>query len=344
MARITLGIGTSHAPQLSTPPKEWEQRAAADRHNKKLAYRGEDYTFEELLSVRGAGFEKELGVEIYRERHARCRAAVDRLGEIVREAGLDVLVIVSSDHKETFNDELLAPFSVYWGDTVQHEPLTQEDLDAMGPGLAIAEVANVPDVSTTRDCHSGLALHLIQETSLAGFDPAASRELPAGKHGKHGIPHGWGFILQQVLGGDSDIPIVPVFVNTFWQPNPPSSRRSYDFGAALGAAIASYPEDLKVGVVASGGLSHFVIDEELDRGVLKALEEADSDFLTSLPDDVLRSGTSEVRNWIVAAGALNAAELRAEVIDYVPCYRSEAGTGCGMGSVAWKPKNAGPQS
>lgn len=336
MASIALGIGTSHAPQLSTPPGEWGQRARADHRNPALAFRGGDYSFEQLSDLRNAAFAGECEVEVQRERHARSRAAIGELGRIVRAADLDALVVVSSDHKETFTDELLPPFAFYWGETVQHEPFTQEALDAMPPGLAIAEVANVPAQSTTRRCHSELALHLIREVSGAGFDPGASRELPAGRYGDHGIPHGWGFVWQQVLGGDTDLAVVPVFVNTFWEPNPPSARRCYDFGVALGAAIASFPADIRVGVVGSGGLSHFVIDEELDRGFLKALVDKDGEYLAGLPSDLLRSGTSELRNWVVVAGATAATPLTAHVVDYLPCYRSEAGTGCGMGFVAWQ--------
>ena len=68
------------------------------------------------------------------KRHAASRAAIEELGRFVKQAELDVLVIVSSDHKETFSDELLPQFAVYWGDTVQHVPLTQAHLDAMPPG------------------------------------------------------------------------------------------------------------------------------------------------------------------------------------------------------------------
>ncbi len=51
MAHIGLGIGTSHAPQLSTPPEEWGQRARADRRNPALAFRGGAHTFEELTQL-----------------------------------------------------------------------------------------------------------------------------------------------------------------------------------------------------------------------------------------------------------------------------------------------------
>jgi 3-O-methylgallate 3,4-dioxygenase len=344
MAQIALGIGTSHAPQLSTPPEEWGQRARADQQNPALAFQSRDYSFDKLKLLRKAGLAGECDLELQRERHRRSRAAIGELGRLVRDSGVDALVIVSSDHKETFGDDLLPQFAVYWGDTVRHEPFTREQLDAMPPGLAIAEVANVPAESTTRPCHSELALHLIRAVSDAGFDPGASRELPAGRYGHHGIPHGWGFVLQQLLGGLSQIPVVPVFVNTFWEPNPPGARRCYDFGVAVGAALRSFPQDIRVGLVASGGLSHFVIDEELDRDFLKALAGSDGDFMAALPASLLRSGTSELRNWIVVGGATAGTRLTARVVDYLPCYRSDAGTGCGMAFVAWEPPqgSAGP--
>lgn len=335
MARIVAGIGSSHAPQLATPPQDWGLRASADKRNKALIYQGKEYAYDDLNTLRGAAFADQVTLEVAQERHTRARAAIDELGRFLRAAEVDVMVIVSSDHKETYNDELLAPFVVYWGDEVQHEPYTQEHLDAMAPGLAVAEVANVPEVSTTRRTHSELAVHLITEVQAAGFDPGASRQLPAGKYGDHGIPHGWGYVIQQVLGGVDIPPIVPVFVNTFWHPNPPSASRCYEFGRALGAAIETFPADLRVAVVASGGLSHFVIDEELDRDVLDAVQTKDAERLSSYPDEVLRAGTSEIRNWIVTAGALAATDLKAEVVDYVPAYRSEAGTGCGLGFVEW---------
>ena len=337
MAQIALGIGTSHGPQLSTPPQEWGQRASADRRNPALAFRGADYTFDELSKLRGAAFAAECQPDVQRERHMRSRAAIGELGRIIRAADIDVLVIVSSDHKEIYGDELLPQFAIYWGETMPHEPYTAAQLATLPPGLAIAEVANQPERSEIRRGHAELGLHLIHEVSRAGFDPGAAKILPAGKWENHSIPHGWGFILQQVLGGHDLIPIVPVFVNTFWQPNPPAAARCYDFGAALGAAIESFPRDLRVGVVASGGLSHFVIDEELDRGFLQALIDKDKDFMTALKDDELRSGTSEVRNWVTVGGALAGTDLTARIVDYQPCYRSEAGTGCAMAFMAWQP-------
>jgi OH-DDVA oxygenase len=335
MSELVLGIGTSHGPLLNTPPEDWDQRAAADRANKALIYRGEQYTYDELLAIRAPGFAEECELQVRRARHQASREHIAELGRRVTAAGVDVLVVVSSDHKEVFGDELLPQFAVYWGDEMRHEPFTQEQLDGMKPGLAVAEVANVPATSTARRGHAPLARHIIEETSRAGFDPAASRHLPPGEWENSGIPHGWGFIFQQVLDGQPIPPVVPVFVNTFWDPNPPSATRCFDFGVALGEAIRSFPGELRVGVVASGGLSHFVVDEELDRGFIKALLDRDADHLRGLAAPVLRSGTSELRNWIAVAGALQGADLAPELVGYEPCYRSEAGTGCAMAFMSW---------
>jgi hypothetical protein len=80
-------------------------------------------------------------------------------------------------------------------------------------------------------------------------------------------------------------------------------------------------------------LTHFVIDEAIDRQVLRGIRERRSDLLRNLPAEKLNSGSSEIRNWIAAAGALE--DFTATIVDYVPAYRSEAGTGCGMAFARW---------
>jgi hypothetical protein len=76
-----------------------------------------------------------------------------------------------------------------------------------------------------------------------------------------------------------------------------------------------------------------VVDEALDRAVLEGIGAKDVDALGALPEAKLQSGSSEIKNWLVAAGALS--DLSFEVVDYVPGYRSAAGTGCGMAFARW---------
>jgi hypothetical protein len=52
----------------------------------------------------------------------------------------------------------------------------------------------------------------------------------------------------------------------------------------------------------------------------------------ALPASVLVEGTSEIRNWIVAAAA---ADSNGTLIDYFPLYRTTTGVGCAMGFAYW---------
>jgi OH-DDVA oxygenase/3-O-methylgallate 3,4-dioxygenase len=91
-----------------------------------------------------------------------------------------------------------------------------------------------------------------------------------------------------------------------------------------------------VAVFGSGGLTHFTIDENFDNNLMQALATRDEQFLCSVPQNILVQGTSEIRNWIAAAGALFATELQGETVSYIPCYRTIAGTGTAQGFVYWK--------
>ena len=79
------------------------------------------------------------------------------------------------------------------------------------------------------------------------------------------------------------------------------------------------------GIATQGGTN---MKRHID-GMLDALKNNDGESLCSIPVEKLNSGNSEIRNWITVAGA--AGHLKNEWQEYVPCYRSAAGTGCGMG-------------
>jgi 3-O-methylgallate 3,4-dioxygenase len=76
-----------------------------------------------------------------------------------------------------------------------------------------------------------------------------------------------------------------------------------------------------------------LIDEAQDRKVIRALREKDAGALQSLPREQLNSGSSEIRNWICAAGALEHLDL--QWVSYSPGYRTPAGTGTGLCFAHW---------
>ena len=126
-----------------------------------------------------------------------------------------------------------------------------------------------------------------------------------------------------------------MFQNTCYPPNVPSAYRSYQLGLSIGAAINAWDEPARVAVVASGGLSHFVVDEEQDRTLLGALERKDAETLKSLPKERLFSATSESLNWVAAGGAMEKEPLTFELLDYVAVYRTPANTGGGWAFARW---------
>jgi 3-O-methylgallate 3,4-dioxygenase len=134
---------------------------------------------------------------------------------------------------------------------------------------------------------------------------------------------------------DRPKPLVPILINTFFPPNQAKPGRCYEFGKAIGRAIQAWDGDQRVCVIASGGLSHFVIDEGWDQRMIQALKEQDEATITNEPNVMFRSGTSETKNWIIAAGALCESGLQMNLLDYVPCYRSLAGTGNAMCFATW---------
>ncbi len=116
---------------------------------------------------------------------------------------------------------------------------------------------------------------------------------------------------------------------TYFPPNQPTPRRCYNLGRAIREAVESWPGDARIGIVGSGGLSHFVVDEELDRSIIDALARKDGEALQSLPRKKLNSGSSEIRMWIAVGGAVEHLDLAWS--HYVPGYRTPAGSGTGLG-------------
>lgn len=113
----------------------------------------------------------------------------------------------------------------------------------------------------------------------------------------------------------------------------PSARECHELGQAIARALEDRPE--RVAIMASGGLSHDPrgpragwIDTPLDRWVLEQLSSGNGEALCHLfefDSDTLRSGTGEIRSWIVVAGACGA--RRAKIVDYIPAHHAVTGLG-----------------
>jgi hypothetical protein len=330
MADIVLAIGTSHSPLLNSPAEDYPKHAAIDASGRKLVGKnGKPCTYGELLAQADPSIKQQIEPQVLEERSARCTSNIAQLAKDMTEANLDALIIVGDDQHEQFFDDNMPAILIYWGETIENNPLHMDE-DAPAFWRKARSQFHAGDETRQYPVDSRLGLHLIESLIDQGFDVSHSKQLSKA----HGEGHAFGFVHVRMMQ-DKVIPIVPVALNTYFPPNQPRPQRCYDLGQAIRKAVQSAPNgSARVGILASGGLSHFTVDEELDRGVLDALKRNDGAALASLPVEKLNSGNSEIRNWITVAGA--AGHLRNVWQEYIPCYRSAAGTGCGMGFALWK--------
>lgn len=351
MAQIVLGIGTSHSPMLSTPPEMWHLMGEEDTRSPALVdpETGEPIAYADLVRRHGDNLHP-VDKALFHRQWQASQDAIEALSDAIREAKPDVLVIVSADQRELLFDENMPMLQIYWGDTV-----------AMVPRYIPDDASDVTrewnwgygDFDLDLPVDAELGRHLIEYMTRNDVDIAQSRYLrsdllyggsvgPAGymksknvvPPKRQGIGHGWSFIIKRLLH-NNPIPIVPVIQNGTFPPNMPTPRRCYAVGKVLREAIESWPSDKRVCVIASGGLSHFVTDEKIDRMLLDAIvDRRTEEVLPNLPEERLNSATAEIRSWITVAATC--AGMTPTLVDYLPVYRSPGGTGGGWGFLLWR--------
>jgi 3-O-methylgallate 3,4-dioxygenase len=328
MARIVLGLGSSHTPMLNTEADDWEKFVERDERGDFLDKSGKPATYRELLERADPSVKSLISREAMAARFEQSQIGMKKIERAIAEAKLDALIVVGDDQKELFHEDNLPSLLVYYGDTIRNvprhlqKPNKIEWFQRARAGYYEAEGAREFPV------RADLAAHMIASLIDQDIDVSSSDRLRDGE----GEGHAFAFIHKRLMA-DVVTPIVPVCLNTYYPPNQPTPRRCYQIGKAIRAAVESFPADLRVGVIASGGLSHFVVDEDLDIGVLEALERKDITALTSVDRAKLNSGSSEIRNWICTAGAVE--HLQMQWRDYMPCYRTPAGTGTGVAFAIW---------
>lgn len=307
----------------------WADHAERDRRNPRLLGKdAEFHTYDELLALAEPDIEHELGRAVWDAKYQRCQEAIAALTERLGQAQPDVAVVIGDDQRELFLDDGIPVFACFAGDELVDMPPTSEALERIPKGIRAASWAAHADHPERHPVSAELSRHIAEQLTDAEFDITLFTQQPP----RRSLGHAFTFPRYR-LGLSAATPIVPVFINTYYPPNVPSARRCYSLGQVIHRAVESWESSARVAIIASGGLSHFVVDEDLDHRVLSGITRHDVGILGSLSRAQLRSGTSEILNWISAAGALES--LAATVIDYVPGYRTPAGTGAGMAFARW---------
>jgi hypothetical protein len=234
--------------------------------------------------------------------------ALETVRDRARDTGVQAIVMVTGEHFTNFFLDGLPQIAV---------GLDEEHL---GPPEVWLQV---PKKMVPSD--AGLAAHITAKLIEQGQQPALSYGMK--------IDHGF-MTVYYWLDRTMELPMVPIVLNCTTPPLM-TTRQFYDFGVALGNAIRSYDGLERVGLVAGGGLSHFVgeprvgdIDEEFDHWFLDLLSTGKLDEILDIPNDELAeagNGTGEIRAWVALAGAMHGAP--GHVLAYEAVYEWINGMG-----------------
>ncbi|MBP2315358.1 class III extradiol dioxygenase family protein [Azospirillum soli] len=233
----------------------------------------------------------------------------------LNEVQPDVAIVIYNDHGLNFFLDKMPTFSI--GAAPRYENADE------GWGLKpLPPFQGAPDLSW----------HLIESLVAEEFDITSCQEML--------VDHGFAVPIS-LLWPDrvktepaKQIKTIPVCINTVQHPLP-SPKRCYKLGQAIGRAVASFPEDLKVVVVGTGGLSHQLdgeragfINKEFDLMCLERIvDQADSLTDLSIHDLVREAGAqgAEFILWLAMRGALDGKVRKLHSNYHIPISNTAAG-------------------
>lgn len=227
----------------------------------------------------------------------------------------DVAIVIYNDHGLNFFLDKMPTFSI--GAAPEYQNADE------GWGLApLPPFQGAPELSW----------HLINSLVAEEFDITSCQEMLV----DHGftVPMSLFWPGRTALPGAKQIKTIPVCVNTVQHPLP-SPKRCYKLGQAIGRAVASFPEDLKVVVIGTGGLSHQLdgeragfINKKFDMMCLeKIVDEAESLTDYSIHDLVREAGAqgAEFILWLAMRGALQGKVRKLHSNYHIPISNTGAG-------------------
>jgi hypothetical protein len=328
MARLVAGYGSSHSPMVAAQAEDWVDGAflPRDRARQFVDFEGRPCRYDDLLAKAPADAAERIDPQALRQRHANVQASIARLRDDIAAAKLDALIVIGDDQEELFDHTNMPAIGVYYGETIGNAQAGP----AKGPLDRARMRFQEADAAVDYPCHAPLARHLIDALQADGFDLSAMAKTAPGKFEGHAISY-----VHRFLMGSVPVPVVPIFLNAYYPPNQPTPARCIALGQAIRRAIDAFDPDARIGVLASGGLSHFLVDEDFDHAVIDAFKRHDSAFFRDAPLHKLMSGSSEIRNWICLAGAVG--ELDLDWVSYSPGYRTPALTGTGLCFASFRP-------
>lgn len=227
-------------------------------------------------------------------------AEIAGMGDRLSAREPEALIVVADDHLNAFSFNCVPALCVRIGRRVQR--MVQDHAEAFDRVL--------DHMPAEYPLHEALANAILEQGLASGFDLALSWEAP--------VDHAFLSPVNTMHGPRPIPPLVPIFVNAFVAPQP-TARRCFAFGQHIARVVAQSPWN--VGIIATGGLSHFPelslprvgeTDTVFDRNLIHWMQTGEHGPLQELTADELhKTGSHEFLNWMVLLGAVTPA--RADV-------------------------------
>lgn len=210
--------------------------------------------------------------------------------EWLEKANPDVVIVVYNDHGLNFFLDKVPTFAIGCAD---HYVNTDE-------GWGLSKLGDFPG-------DPELSWHIAESLVEQEFDICTCQEML--------VDHGFVNPMRVMYQRDENWPVkvIPLAVNTVQHPVP-SAKRCLKLGEALGKAIESYPEDLRVVIFGTGGMSHQLqgeragmINVDFDIQTMEQMIHAPEEFAKLSNDEIIReAGTEGIETimWLVMRGAL----------------------------------------
>jgi len=216
----------------------------------------------------------------------------------------DVLVVIYNDHGLAYFLDRMPTFAVGAA-----EEYTNAD---EGWGLPVR-----PPYKGDAD----LSWHIIDKVMAEDFDLVTCQEMH--------VDHAYVVPMQLLYpeGGKQPIPAIPITINSIQHPLP-RPERCYKFGQAIGRAIESYPKDIKVALLGTGGLSHQLdgtraghINKEFDLWCMDKIVNDPQALANLTTKEIIEKGGSqgvEMMCWIAMRGAMQGRVSKLHSLYHVP--------------------------
>ena len=221
----------------------------------------------------------------------RVFSGFEKSREWIKEVNPDVCIVVFNDHATAFSMDIVPTFAL--GCAAEFPPADE----GWGP-------RPVPVVKG----HPELAAHIAQSVILDEFDLTIVNKME--------VDHGLTVPLNLMFGQPREWPcrIIPLAVNVVLYP-PPTGKRCFNLGAAIRKAVESYPEDLRVVIFGTGGMSHQIsgpraglINSKFDKAFLDGLAGDPTKIVNKPHLEYMREAGAEgieMVMWLVMRGALD---------------------------------------